>query len=268
MRGNWLLRRVFLCNSHAIMDATIVFYDIPSQHPGVTWSPNPAKTRYALDFKGLAYRTEYVEYPDIEGVVKALGGAPTEKKPDGRPHYTLPMIHDLTTGAVVTDSFNIAVYLDKTYPAKPLLPSGDFALVAALQAALQPVIISLVPFGIPASQRLLNAASSGYYRARLEGMFGTTMEALFPAPGSDRDRAEWAKVKDAWGAVDAWLVAANARYFGGAERNYADLYVAAYVFWVKTVLAEEKWRDFATWHGGRWAHLLSTVEREADGAPQ
>ncbi|KAF7296822.1 Glutathione transferase fungal specific class A [Mycena indigotica] len=240
----------------------IVFYDIPSQHARVTWSPNPAKTRYALDFKGLAYTTEWVEYPDIEGVVKALGGAPTGKKADGRPHYTLPMIRDLGTGQVVTDSLNIAIYLDKTYPDKPLMPGGDWALIPAFESAIQPLLSNQLPFGIPASQALLNPPSATYFRATREVMFAQTMEDMLPAPGSERETTQWAKVQAAWNTIDGWLTTAGTKYFGGAERNYADLYVAAYVFWIRTVFTEDKWRDFATWHGGRWALLLDTVEKD------
>ncbi|KAJ7067615.1 hypothetical protein C8F01DRAFT_980401 [Mycena amicta] len=118
----------------------IVFYDNPSTHLRIVWSPNTLKTRYALNFKGLTYMTKWIEYPDIEGLVKDLGGRPTRAKADGRPHDTLPMIHDPSTGETVTDSFKIAVYLDKTYPDTPLLmPSGAFPLLRAFEEAMQPL---------------------------------------------------------------------------------------------------------------------------------
>ncbi|KAJ7483558.1 hypothetical protein FB451DRAFT_1234964 [Mycena latifolia] len=79
------------------MTPPIVFYDIPSTLPNKCWSPNTWKTRYALNFKGIPYKTSWVEYPDIEPLSREVGAAPTRNKPDGRPHYTLPMIHDPST---------------------------------------------------------------------------------------------------------------------------------------------------------------------------
>ena len=66
--------------------------------------------RIALNYKRLPYRTEWVEYPDIEATLRAIGGAPTAKVSlnDGsggkKDHYTLPAIHDSHTNAVITDS--------------------------------------------------------------------------------------------------------------------------------------------------------------------
>ncbi|KAJ7061331.1 hypothetical protein C8F01DRAFT_1057878 [Mycena amicta] len=242
--------------------SVIVFYDIPSTHPGIVWSPNTLKTRYALNFKGLSYTTKWIEYPDIEGVVKDLGGRPTRSKADGRPHYTLPMIHDPSTGETITDSFKIAVYLDKTYPDTPLLmPSGAFPLLRAFEEAMQPLLDELYPFAIPASHALLNPASTAYFRATREQTFSMTLEELFPTPGSEREATMWANVKDSFRKVDGWIRAGEAEYLGGKEPNYADLYVAAYINWLKIILPEEKWVDIKSWHEGRWARLVERLEK-------
>jgi hypothetical protein len=57
-----------------------------------------ATRRYSLNYKGIQYDTVWLEYPEIEGFSKQVGVSPTKYKPDGRPTYTLPMIHDPTTG--------------------------------------------------------------------------------------------------------------------------------------------------------------------------
>ncbi|KAG7441167.1 uncharacterized protein BT62DRAFT_552788 [Guyanagaster necrorhizus] len=73
--------------------------------------------RYALNLKNLPYRTVCVELPDVEALAKRVGAAPTRTKSDGvSPFYTIPIIQDDSTGAVVSDSPAIAAYLDKTYP--------------------------------------------------------------------------------------------------------------------------------------------------------
>ena len=95
-----------------------------------------------MNFKGIPYKTEWVEFPDIEAVVKKQGGAPTGKKPDGSPFYTLPMIFDPSTKTVVTESSNIAKYLDKTYSNTPqLFPAGTTALQTVFLDTVVPGIL-------------------------------------------------------------------------------------------------------------------------------
>ncbi|KAF7300801.1 hypothetical protein MKEN_01305700 [Mycena kentingensis (nom. inval.)] len=244
----------------------IILYDIPSAHPRVAWSPNTFKSRYVLNFKGLAYTTKWVEYPDIEPLCKEIGGAPTRNKPDGRPHYTLPMIHDLNTGIVVTDSLNIAMYLDKTYPSTPqLLPPSAWPLFRAFDDAMQPLLAPVYPFALPLSQRILNPPSGAYFRETREKTLGQMLDALLD--GAERDPAQWAQVKASFATIEGWMKtsladdAANARFFGGAHPSYADLYIAAYLLWLKTVLPAERWRDVESWNGGRWAELLATLAK-------
>jgi Glutathione S-transferase, N-terminal domain len=97
----------------------VTLYDVPTtqQKP---WSPNTWKTRYSLNYKGLPFRTEWVEYPDIAGIYcnNEPKVPPTEISKDGSPYYSLPLIKDDTSGTpvFVAESFEIAKYLDKTYP--------------------------------------------------------------------------------------------------------------------------------------------------------
>ncbi|THU85665.1 hypothetical protein K435DRAFT_763988 [Dendrothele bispora CBS 962.96] len=94
------------------MDASnpIIFYDIASGPPVISFAPNPSKTRYALNFKEVHYRTEWVELPDVASVRKKLGSDAVRKHFDGSPFYTLPVIKDPSTGAVVGDTSHDRVY--------------------------------------------------------------------------------------------------------------------------------------------------------------
>ena len=111
----------------------LILYDIPSLHPDNLWSPNVWKTRLALNYKALPYRTEWIEYPAIEPLARKLGVRPTGFKADGvTPEYTLPIVHDPSTGVAVADSFPIALYLEETYPDSPrLFPEGTKAVMKA-----------------------------------------------------------------------------------------------------------------------------------------
>lgn len=98
--------------------STIVFYDIAMRPPVEenSCAVNPWKTRLALNFKGVPYTTSWVPLPDISKVRSKLKVPPCRKFADGSDFYTLPIIEDPTTGSLVGDSFDIAVYLQKTYP--------------------------------------------------------------------------------------------------------------------------------------------------------
>ncbi|KAJ7704786.1 hypothetical protein B0H17DRAFT_1038560 [Mycena rosella] len=243
------------------MAPQIVFYDIPSTLPSKAWSPNTWKTRYALNFKGLAYKTIWLEYPDIEPLSRELGAAPTRNKPDGRPHYTLPMIHDPSTGAVVSDSTKIAEYLDATYPDTPrLMPAGTVGLHHSFEDAGYPLLAPLYPFGLPASNARLNPVSEAYFRSTREETWAKTLEDL--TPKGEEDIAQWAKLKEGFGKMNEWIHASGegSAYIMGDAPCYADIFIAGFVIWIKLVLPD-KWEDMKLWHGGRWATLLRNLEK-------
>jgi len=96
---------------------------------------NPVLLRYVLNFKGIPYKTIWLEITDIEPAMRRIGAPPTGTKPDGSPLYTVPVIVDHSRRSpsggpiVVSESFLIAEYLDEAYPSPgPLFPEGTKAL--------------------------------------------------------------------------------------------------------------------------------------------
>ncbi|KAJ7574817.1 hypothetical protein C8J56DRAFT_1124548, partial [Mycena floridula] len=69
--------------------------------------------RYALNFQSLPYKTEWIEYPDIETVAKDIGAKSTGIRAR-KPLYTVPMIYDNSTNVAVADSITIAEYCIST----------------------------------------------------------------------------------------------------------------------------------------------------------
>ncbi|KAJ6611737.1 hypothetical protein B0H10DRAFT_1882561 [Mycena sp. CBHHK59/15] len=242
------------------MATEIILYDIPSTLPGKAWSPSTWKTRYSLNYKGIPYKTVWTEYPDIELVSRVLGAPPSRKKPDGRPHYTLPMIHDPSTGVFISDSTKIAEYLDKTFPETPrLMPPGTVgfhrAFVDEATASLGPLFL----YGLPASHAYLNPASQTYFRRTREESFGKTLEAMVPT-GEDHIVA-WQRLKDGLGKMDGWIRANgdDSRYIMGDTLCFADIWMASFVIWIRLVMPE-RWEEVKIWHGSRWGKLLESLE--------
>ncbi|KZT34023.1 hypothetical protein SISSUDRAFT_1053431 [Sistotremastrum suecicum HHB10207 ss-3] len=248
----------------------ITFYDIPSRAPSGTWSPNAWKTRFALGFKGVPHKTQWVEFPDVAQTIKAINGAPTSKLPDGSDFYTLPVISDPNvpgkTPTVISDSWNIALYLDKHFPSAPLLIPPGTAILQEIytekveELFLAPaagLIVSLVP-------SVLNEGSLDYFIKTREFVFGKKLEELAPV-GPVRDAALKgleANLGKIAGLLDKYGEGREQLFIAGDEAIYADLLFAAFLEWIKIVAEKEVWSHIKTWHGGRWERFLTTVEQK------
>ncbi|KZT33384.1 hypothetical protein SISSUDRAFT_993108 [Sistotremastrum suecicum HHB10207 ss-3] len=251
----------------------ITLYDIPSRNAayGNTWSPNMWKTRYALNFKGLPHKTSWVAFPDVAEKMKSIGAPPSDKAADGSPIYTCPTLSDpnpsSSSPALITDSWLIALYLDKTYPSASatLFPASTALLQETWiekyeTLAIGPVEELLV--GLVSKQ--LSDASIPYFVETREKAFGKPIDAFCP-PGPERDAA-LAAMQEGLGKV-AELLDKNGDggeklFCTGDEPVYADLVFASSLIWIKIVAEEEVWSKVKSWHGGRWERLLDAVHEK------
>ncbi|KAJ7112858.1 hypothetical protein C8R43DRAFT_961716 [Mycena crocata] len=262
------------------MISPIVFYDITSNLPTQAWSPNTWKTRYTLNYKGIPYKTVWLEYAEIEPRSKEVGAGPTRKKYDGTPNYNPP--HDprpqhrytlfillfvkfpvyRVAGAVIADSPKIAAYLDAMYPDTPrLIPSGAAGLLRAFEETMRPLLAdTLYRYTVPATISILNPPSAAYFRRKWETLLSKPMEDITPR-GED-DIIEWQRVKDVFGKVDEWILAngEDSAYIMGDILCWAEIYMVGYLHWAAMVVPEN-WEEMKLWHGGRWATLLRNFEK-------
>jgi len=247
------------------MPNTIVFYDIPSTNPEIAWSPNTWNARFTLNIKGLTYKTEWVEYPDIEPLCLKIGAKPTSTKADGRPLYTLPTIYDPSTKSIVSDSAEIVRYLEKQYPDTPkLLPPGTSGFIAAFQAAMastfSPKLFRAVVFHV---WKGLNPESQPYFRVQKEQIFGERLEDLVPeGPAGE---AVWKSVTDSLVIVASWYDA-NAKgslFISGDSITYADVLLAGRLIWARVALGKDsvEWGKIKEFDGGRWDKFLKNFEK-------
>ena len=214
-----------------------------------------ASRRYALNIKGIPYKTEWVEFPDIEPLAKKIGAAPTILT-DGTPAYSVPIISDPNTGKVISDSFLIAEYLDATYPdGRTLFPPGTKPLFAAFESGILDALKGVFMAQLVASYNIMNPSSQEYFRRTREARFGQKIEEFSPM-GPKRD-ADVAKGKAGFDVVDGWLSKSEGKFVFGDTISYADGILAAWLTWIKTT--DGIWKDMATWHNGRWATYLENV---------
>ncbi|KAF9564185.1 hypothetical protein CPC08DRAFT_705525 [Agrocybe pediades] len=246
----------------------ITLYDIPSRLVQKAWSPNVWKTRYCLNFKQLPYRTEWVEYPDIELKSKELGvRRPSLRRPNGAQAYTLPVIRDSNTGTSVADSFKIAEYLDRTYPnpQRMIFPHNTAGIQAPFARSFAANMSPIMNLIIPPECDMLNPRSAEWFsRTRVE-IFGLAkLEDMLPKSSADYKR-EWAKVQDGLTKSAKWF-AKNERggpFIMGPEPCWADFVVRGYLMWMRCVWGEESehWRDVLSWDDGRWAKFVDGLKK-------
>lgn len=234
---------------------------------------NTSLSSIALNYKGLAYRTEWVEASDIEAVLKPLGVEPNP--PTAYAPYTLPAIYDPRTRSTIMESTKIATYLDETYPDTPALLSPttrvlQHAFLDALNTTVQQPCSMLT---LHPCIGKLNPPSQAFWQKKLEGIFGP-LEDISP-PGSEKRAQQWAAVEKGFETLSSWFNAAGDDRLlllgGGADGRdspicHADTVIASYLIHTRFVLGEqsEEWRRVEVLDNGRWKRYLEYAQRWAD----
>ncbi|KAJ7037163.1 hypothetical protein C8F04DRAFT_1180879 [Mycena alexandri] len=227
----------------------IIFYDIASGPPVTSYAINPWKTRYALNFKGVHYKTEWVELPQVAS------------HRDGTPFYTLPIIQDPSTGKIVGDSFEIAQYLDAVYLDGPrLIPASTTALHRAFNTHVDKIftdgIVILCGHGLP-----FNPQTAEQSKAEFVRLAGVSSWDDLTLRGAERT-AKLAEFKDALGALAKCYVDEYEPFLEGKQVSYADIIVGGWLQFLKVTL--EEWKEVRTWHGSRWERVLQALDKYAD----
>ncbi|KAJ7136021.1 hypothetical protein C8R44DRAFT_828751 [Mycena epipterygia] len=246
------------------MDASkpIVFYDIASAPPVTTFAINPWKARYALNFKRVHYRTEWVDLPDIPSVRKKLGVAPVEKLKDGSPMYTLPIIYDPSTGQFVGESFDIAVYLDKTFTDGPsLFPPSTTALQAGFNEQVdntfRPFFV-LFFHGVP-----FNPETAEVTKAAFCARAGKERWEELTVKGEERVRT-LEEFRASLGELAKWYSHSDGPFIQGENPLYTDFLLGAWLAFLSVVLPPKEWEDVQTWQDGVWGGLHRTLGKYAE----
>ena len=225
----------------------------------------PTGHRFALNMKALPYKTVWVEYPDIAGICKKLGAGPTGTRA-GEPLYTLPVIQDLATGAIVVDSFKIARYLDATYPSTPftLVPAGTDALHAMfIDVWDQKVGGSIFTLVALPSTLKLNPPSAEFFRRTREALFRKTLEQY--TPQGEARTALWSTARKGLTEIDGWLKenSKGTVFVMGDTPSFADVSVYASLLWLEDMLGtdSEEWTELMVADEGRWAKLAEKFRK-------
>ncbi|PNS17396.1 hypothetical protein CAC42_7079 [Sphaceloma murrayae] len=212
----------------------IILYDLPSRK-GVAWSLNPWKTRMILNFKGLKYKTQWVEYPDVGPLMKSFGIPPNKAWPE----YTIPVLKT-EKGEYIMDSIKIAEHLESAYP------PGNYAslklndpvqqrvvdALGKIMGAMAPIVMPLIP------RNILNPPSAEYFQRTRKERFGMVLDDMEKEKGGEK---AWTSAKEPIANMAAILNETEGPYFLGAKASYADVIFVTFLFFVKQ--ADEKAYD-------------------------
>ncbi|KAL8884592.1 MAG: hypothetical protein Q9215_007399 [Flavoplaca cf. flavocitrina] len=190
------------------MAQEITLFDLASKPPCKSWSFNPWKTRLALNYKSLPYKTHWLEFPDIAPHLQPLGIPPNTQ---GKP-YTVPTIHlpsspSYPDGENIMDSKAIAIALEAKYPEPHLhLDAPELGRAEELWMQLLRSLVGV--FGPRVDSTLLNDRSREYTEANihLEGK-------------PDGDDA-WASAKPMLGDIGALLKEKGGPYVLGETGEF------------------------------------------------
>lgn len=249
-------------------------------------SPNPWKSRLALNFKGVEYSTSWVALPDVARVRSSLKVPACRKFVDGSDFFTLPIIEDPSTNTTLGDSFDIAVYLQNTYPdsgAGNLFPPQTLDYTFSHD----PILVPLSECGeseFPDYAKFnmnVDAAFSTHAQLAVEGFpfdpataetskaefarrAGVTSWDDFTLAGEARVKVKGSFRDMLGGLAKLFQKDTSGPFVLGKKASYADFIVGAWLRMMCATLPESEWEEVRSWHEGIFAQLHDALEVYAD----
>ncbi|KAJ7615910.1 hypothetical protein FB45DRAFT_1106757 [Roridomyces roridus] len=255
----------------------ITLYDTPGTR-SQTWMPTVWRIRFILNYKRIPHRTVWVEIPEVEPTLRAIGAPPSSHRPDGRPIYTLPVIVDPSRNAqspqILSNANNIAEYLEASYPQRPVFPEGSRALQTLFVHYIQEVFAKpLLPIMVPLSHDRLPARTQSHFHDTgvARSRTGTPGPGTGPGqalpPGPQREHA-WGLVKEQFDFLAVILEKNVGDGDGvvaqGTHVSYADFALCSVLLWIEQMAPQDGWARVREWNGGRWARLRQRCQDYMD----
>jgi glutathione S-transferase len=195
----------------AANNSKIKLYELALQD-GRSASPFVWRIRYALAHKGIPYETVYVGFTEIPGL---FGGK----------FKTVPILEHGNT--VLNESWDIAEYLDRQFPDKPLFSSpAEHSLVKFTDAwFIGEVLRKMFRVYVKDVHDAARPQDREYFRqSREKNMKGQTLETF-----TAERAAQLPAIRLALAPLRQYLQ--KAPFLGGAEPNYADYIALGGFYW-------------------------------------
>lgn len=195
---------------------TRTLYELAGADLDRRFSPYCWRTRLALAHKGLDADRVPWRMTDKDAIAFSGQGK-------------VPVLVD--SGQVVSDSWQIALHLEKTYPDAPSLFGGEGGMPAVrfinawADSIVMPAVARLVIADIP---RHMAERDVGYFRESREARFGASLEAV--CANRDRDVEIFRQ-----SLLPIRLTLRSAPFLGGDTPHYADYSVFGPFQWARCI---------------------------------
>ena len=190
----------------------ITIYDLCGANHSQRFSPYCWRVKMAILHKGFQIEeipTPFTKIPEIAGGISA----------------TVPVIEDAEN--IISDSWEIAAYLERTYPDRPTLFGGEEGLALTrfveswVDMSVNPIIASLIVKDI---HDILSPEDQQYFRESREKRFGKSLEVV------QQNRDDRVQIlHDALRPFGRILKQQD--YFGGDNPLYADYILFGSLQW-------------------------------------
>lgn len=218
--------------------------------------------------------------PDITPLREKLGVPANRTLPDGTPYHTLPVVQDLSTGEVIGDSFEIALYLDRAYPDSPrLFKPSTVGLTAAFNAQVDGIftkhvaICDQMPITDAAKQVFVQRTGVSKFedlkleddkRAKMFEEFEAVLGELAKAYSHTGGTTDWVWKPGGTDPAQKQRPPPELKQVGpfldGDEPVYSDFIVGAWLSMVKACTQPEDWERISSWQGGLWKRVVDGLE--------
>lgn len=197
----------------------ILLYDLCSADPQHRFSPYCWRVHMALAHKGVVPDIKPVPFTSVAAVENGFS-------------KTLPVLnHD---GTLVRESFEIATFLEKTYPQAPSLFDGEGGVKLSrlfesyVDKSVMPKLAKLVVLDVHDS---LAPADQSYFRQSREARFGTTLEDFTSNKEATRSDLSAA-------LLPVRALVSKQSFLGGEQPLYADYILFGSLQWARVASAE------------------------------
>jgi glutathione S-transferase len=223
-------------------------YDLAAADPRLRFSPYCWRTKMALAHKGLEVETIPWCFTDKEAIAFSGQGK-------------VPVLVD--GEATVVDSWEIADYLDRTYPDRPALFGSPDARGAALfvkrwaEGQLHPALVRLIVADLV---KILDPKDVDYFRESREKALGATLEDIVAAKTDNLKR-----LHDVLAPLR--FTVKDIPFLGGERPAYADYIVFGALQWARCASPQNLLEDddpVAAW----FARLLDLYDGLGAKAPR
>lgn len=197
---------------------TITLYELTGKDATRPFSPHCWKTAMSLAHKELEYAGSAVAFAAVPDVENGLG-------------KTVPVIRD--GDRVLSDSFDIALYLEESYPGRPTLfgGPGGISMARFFEAWAQTQIHTIIGGALLLDiDTMLAPEDQVYFRESREGRIGLSLEEAVAASRQ--------KVDELSGRLEPMrLVLKRQPFLGGAGPLFADYIVFGAFQWARVCRA-------------------------------